>query len=354
MLVKNIKRLTSLLIVLLLLAPTCSAFASGENEEERHNNLAFSEERGMEFLEKVNYEGELRNPVGLLNLSGELEAFCFEIYPQGYIIVNCVNGTIPEFSPEAPSPVADFTKEEVFYNGPLDYYVSDTKSFIHTVTGLEVAKKEIVEVYNSILYPLEGSIRESDDLPTRSVESKQLNATLSTFKSTTSSYFCTITGCAIMLDYYRRCYSGTSLPSGVTTYTQICKFLIDNRYIPNCALFLSNAKNGITVTVKYTGLVSYFNRKDITTRTVNVTGYSFSNVRTQIKANRPMLLEVTGAYAGLGNTGSHTVTIHGYYVGNVELWRELYIVVNNGWGSNNVWLSVDSGTSKLRDTLYFS
>jgi hypothetical protein len=66
-----------------------------------------------------------------------------------------------------------------------------------------------------------------------------------------------------------------------------------------------------------------------------------------------VLLEIWAPLLGLTDGEGHIITVHGYYYNDDPIGYMNYLIVNNGWGSNNVWLDVEGATT-VGDILYIS
>ena len=93
------------------------------------------------------------------------------------------------------------------------------------------------------------------------------------------------------------------------------------------------------------GLNWYFKVRGIANSAVKTNGFIFSTVRNKISANRPVIVRTTKP----STYGEHWIIAHGYFESAVD---GNYIIVNDGWGSNNVW--IESNTSTLDGIIYFT
>ncbi|MDF2472431.1 MAG: hypothetical protein K0R21_213 [Anaerocolumna sp.] len=92
------------------------------------------------------------------------------------------------------------------------------------------------------------------------------------------------------------------------------------------------------------GLNTYFSELGLANTANYLSSFSFSMVQTRINNNRPVIIDTDNH----PDFGEHWITAHGYY--NSALMDD-YVIVNNGWGDNNVWVIVDQC---LDDIVYFS
>lgn len=80
-------------------------------------------------------------------------------------------------------------------------------------------------------------------------------------------------------------------------------------------------------------------------RTYFRTSFSFSRVKTQINRSRPIIIGTTNH----PTFGDHWIIGHGYFTSPVD---GNYVIVNNGWGNNNVW--IEPSTTYLDGTIHFT
>jgi hypothetical protein len=242
----------------MVLTLSCATFAA--SSENRNSLEDFSRGKGLAFLSDINASAELSNPVPMYNLSGGLEAYCFDVDQTGYIIVNCIDGSVPEYSPESPSPLTGHENVKIYYNGVLQYYFEDSSNYVHTVTGDIAPQTSTIEAYNRTLYPSEMTARPTVSrsfVSSSAVLRGSITGNLSTF-DWEDDYQCPITATAILLDYYDRYHVSSILPTSIDTEREIKELLVSGRYVPGGRLFLREVKNGKTENgISYIGLSSY-------------------------------------------------------------------------------------------------
>ena len=74
----------------------------------------------------------------LLDFAGN-EYTLVECEPSGYLIFHNASGVFVESSLESPSPYKDYD-ENIYYNGPLGYYVEKDGELVHTITQGVIVK----------------------------------------------------------------------------------------------------------------------------------------------------------------------------------------------------------------------
>lgn len=93
------------------------------------------------------------------------------------------------------------------------------------------------------------------------------------------------------------------------------------------------------------GLDNYFNARNVNNSANAITSFSFSRVKTQINRSRPIIIGTTNH----PTFGDHWIIGHGYFTSPVD---GNYVIVNNGWGNNNVW--IEPSTTYLDGTIHFT
>lgn len=296
-------------------------------ESEREYAISYLELNGFSI-------NSISDPIELYNLNLELEAVCFTLNKKGYIIVNVKDLDIPEFSFEASNPFVN-GDYRYLYNGPTEYYYSDYKGKVFEArTNQEINKSELLlkydkntinkmEKYNNLNNYKQTRL---NSIVSSFVESGNIPYSLSTWSS---SYYCGLDGCAIVLKYYDLHYSDSWLPSNYTTNGNVQDYLLSNLYIKNTGtvgyyLVLGDGQ--------FTGLRDYLNDQNITSYEAYYQAYSLGYIHSLIDMGYPV---ITGI---LDNPtyGDHWVITHGYLTGYDGV---AYLIVNDGWGSNNIYIA---------------
>lgn len=102
---------------------------------------------------------------------------------------------------------------------------------------------------------------------------------------------------------------------------------------------------GTTYSNMVKGLNAYLGTRSVTNSVQRTSSFSFSTVKNQINSSRPIIVGTLNH----GTFGDHWIIAHGYFESPVD---GNYLIVNDGWGSNNVWIEPDTQT--LDGTIYFS
>lgn len=313
------KKIIFILSLVMLISVLSPAMALESVKEDR---ICTIQERAQGIVENSNTI--IGNVIPLFNLSDTIEALCFQLKPTGYIIISYKNGNLIEYSLEAPCPYARGNKN--IYNGPFQYFVEVYGMIEHTITKEKYLKQDVIkaldEPYIATL-PTKNLTRR-----TRSWVQNGITGSLTTSIKTQQGYYCVPTAVAIVLRYLG------AYPAG---HSDARSYLKDNFYVADMPQWLTETKNGVQSGIwTYTGLQSYFNSGVVTQRTVNVVGYTYSRLNTQVVTNkRPVILEIPTELVDTSKTGYHAVTAYaiGYSTDNPN---ETEICVNDGWGHNGV------------------
>jgi hypothetical protein len=289
----------------------------------------------LNYIDNAGIKRSLISVVDLYNLSGERIAQCYSLEPQGYFIVS-VSGETLEYSLETSSPYPK-TSDIYYYNGFLEYYVNENGRYISTVTKesysvSQITSNKSLESFSNpdkTFYPLSGI-------------NYVLPGTPSTIAATTSNgWYCTITGVAILLDYYERYKGGGCFRTGITSANELRSYLNSAKYIYNGGLLLSEAAAGGTENgVYYKGLRSYFNNATgVTAKSVYINTYSLQSIIDHIySSRRPVLIDINTSAISPGAKTRHIVFAYGLGYDAVLSSAQM-IIVNNGWGDNNIWIN---------------
>ena len=94
---------------------------------------------------------------------------------------------------------------------------------------------------------------------------------------------------------------------------------------------------GTTYSNMVKGINSYLAVRSVTNSVQRTSSFSFSTVKNQINSSRPIIVGTLNR----GTFGDHWIIAHGYFESPVD---GNYIIVNNGWSNNNVWIEPDTQT----------
>ncbi len=139
---------------------------------------------------------------------------------------------------------------------------------------------------------------------------------------------------AICMRYYYDYVSTNYVPSG--SIGQNALIALMQQYVGSGGTTYSNLDNGLD---------NYFNARNVNNSANAITSFSFSRVKTQINRSRPIIIGTTNH----PTFGDHWIIGHGYFTSPVD---GNYVIVNNGWGNNNVW--IEPSTTYLDGTIHFT
>ena len=327
-----------------LLAVVCAALVMisflgiVDASESAHNtkeaDIALCKKRAELFLDSIDYSTNVSDPILLDNLYGEVEAVAFSIDTGGYIIVNSNDFSVPELSLSGCNPFANCSSP--VYNGPLAYYSKQNGTIISLVDGLAIDINQFSYKYkrgkieNPVLY-VSSLEKESEEKDKSRSSSHYLTGTLQTW--TISGGNCGSIASAICMRYYYDYVSTNYVDASNTSMNSLITLM--QIYVGTGGTYYYQLVNGLN---------NYFNDRGVSNTAYKGSPYSFSRVKSSINANRPIIVG-TSNHPTFGN---HWIIAHGYYQGD---YSNDYIIVNNGWGSNSVW--VQSSTTYFDGTVYF-
>lgn len=331
---KAFAMMLSLIIALSLAVPSLAIDASfSDNRFSQIENTAES------FLDNININQNISTYKPLYNLGDKLEAYLFILDGGGYLVVSYKDGHVIEFSPESlPISLGLSSSDNIYYAGPLSFCVKEGTSFTNIVTNEQFTASSD---YYSIDYSPTLTTSSNYGYAVQSTSSSDpLLPNPETYISATS-WYCTPTGITNLLQYYHDIYGADVYSGSVSSVTSLANTLVDD-YIYNGPLHLSDAVSSHLKNWKlYSGLQSYLNRSDVDNYTAVVTYLTANNVKAQLGTySRPVLLQIYTASIDDGYKGTdstHIVLCYGYW----ETSMTTYYIVNNGWGSNGVYVCAD-------------
>lgn len=334
---KREKVLAILLIAVLVFGNAVSAFAGYEDYEEE-DEVYYAYTIAKITLNNMGESEEVLNPCILKNIKGNEEAVVFDISNGGYIIVNINDLSVPEISFEGKNPYDGC--ENPVYNGPLNYYLCDNNEFYSIKSG------EKIDVDNEEAYekkPLEDKAEYVDTLlknnkkraKARTVR-KYLSPMPQNWSYNTDS-FCGALACAICMRYY---------------YDNVNSNYVDSLFSNEIDLTtLMRGYVGYRETYKedlVIGLNRYFSDRGVDNiARHNGSVFNFDTIINTVDRNRP-------AIVGIHNHEPyrhHWIIAWGYhYIVNNS--NSQYVIVLDGWGNHQVFISVAEGC--LREIVYFN
>ena len=307
----------SLLLFLLIIAMVSVSFA----EVNKKENYSLEKEHGVKFIqslgEKAQFSGRVKE---LYNYKGKIEAVLFELAESGYIIVNVNDQSIPELSLKSETRI-DWNKEYL-YNGPLAL-VELGRSNVEKIKKLpykyEKDKKSEIDTSQELISEPQYNI-----VPLYSNTSGSLDHSLVTWDYNPDGR-CGPLAAAIALKYYDTYYDddmlSASYQNNVDDLTDL--FVI---YMDGPPAWPEDVTDGLN---------DYYSDNNLNyTATVYGT-FSLTRLKSAIADNDdPVLIETVNH----PTYDDHYIIAHGY----LSVAGYDYVYVNNGWGDNDVLITVDS------------
>lgn len=329
------KRVVSLVLTIALLSAMCATVSA--TSEPSTTKVLKARENVDSFLAIIDSENAPDEYAFLYDFTGIIKAVIYQLSDGGYIVADYNDGHIIEYSPDdlAESPVEISKKQIVYYGGPLLFYIMLDGVFENIITGETFGTQETI---NTTAME-KAQLRTVPDDACRIYQTREtsLLSAPSHYISSAGSY-CTITGITNLLLYYKDYYSA-DVYCGSVSGTYGLRNALNDGYIYSGPLYLSSAATSHTESgVTYLGLSSYLSRNDVTNYDVTVTSLTCSMVKTQIGTyTRPVLLTIDTALIDPNSNTLHIVLCYGYW----ETSMTTYYIVNNGWGSNSVYICAD-------------
>ncbi|KGK99429.1 hypothetical protein LI82_02395 [Methanococcoides methylutens] len=294
----------------------------------QENDFSTEKEYGELFLKNMDESKKLINPISLNNMNGDLEAVSFSLMNGGYIIINVNDLSVPEFSLERNTPFNDRNKKYV-YNGPLAY-MEDKQGTLFRMGMGNTADEAVTPEY---VYAIASADKDKKlaDLKTssigasvRSIGSGSLDYSLKTWED--GNIFCGPIAAGITLIYFDDHHDDDFVDSSNENQDDLLNLIINGGYIPNQGTGTSTVMNGLNDYLEDRNLANYYSAE-------SQYSFSFSELKSLINSDKPVIVDTDNH----PTYGEHWIIAHGY----VELINEKYIVVNNGWGRNDVYVYVD-------------
>lgn len=338
---KIVKRLLTCIILVTMILNAVNVFAQKPSMDlpimgsKIDKDIYYAKCRAEVFLAYLGQKQEVNNITILMNLMKEREACLFELSKGGYIIVNINDLSVPEFAPDGLNPYCKI--DNPIYNGPLNYYKEENGKFINIADNSEIDTKAIflyhkVAIENKEDY-INTLIKKLQNNTKAVSRPKYIPGRLETWSYNTDG-FCGALACAICMRYYNdyvdyryvdiECIEEIPLTELMRTYVG---------YYGTEAFDLTN------------GLNRYLSSRGVNNRTNYTNGFSFLKIKSSINLDRPAILSIRSH----PRYRNHWVVAYGYLDNTAN---GQYVIVNDGWGSINVWLAADA--TFMDRIVYFS
>ena len=334
--------------------------------------ISHIEDNTVLFLSESGINASLIPVCCLYNADDDIEALLYTISGGGYIVVSYKDGHVIEYSlNDLPFDIKDVNPDNrIYYGGPLFFYQKDEAN--NCFTDLSAAENFVLpDAYPSYSLPFKNDIAistvdsENTTLPQGATFS--LAAPVN-YVAAIGNNYCTITGITNLLQYYKDRRGADVYSGSVSTASGLRSTLDSSHYIYNGPLTLNDAagvhtKNGVTCS----GLQIYLYRSDVTTFTVSTSLITEAKVKSHVRT-APVLLTIytRGIDSSASSSSTHIVLCYGYQeresppVSSINqdasaYSTTTYYLVNNGWGSNGVYVSAsDIGTGSVFRMMWLS
>lgn len=298
----------------------CSTAFAKESKPSKYSKIKAHAEKFMK-AHTVNYL--LEEPIELYNLEDKVVALFFKSTKSGYIIVNTENLTVPEFSPTENNKFITNRNIKYFYNGPLTYMekvgdsIIDLKS--HEAMGNEKQLK--TQLKRTMLYGTENITAATNTKSATRATQDQIYGTVPNY-SYNPTGICGSTASAMLTRYYDIYVDGRFVPSYLESSDGVA---LTKHLVP----YIDGSTPGSTATELRNGLNNYLSDQGVSKRVSTYYSSLINTIKSSVSSDNPYIL-------GLYNHpkyGNHWVTGYGYYDSSDD-----YALVNDGWGSVNVWI----------------
>ena len=308
--------------------------------EADKNDISLAKTRAELFLQNLGKEVNIDEGIILENIYGDNEAVAYSMLNGGYMIVNIKDLSIPELSFESNNPYIGVINP--VYNGPMNYYSRCGDKLIAIMTNEECDLSQLSIVYcadeirdkEAYIRMLQGALQKR-----RLRAITQRNLSISLKKWYTGGNNCGPIACAICMRFYYDCVDSAYLRSGYTNEGEAIQLMIS--YL---------RQNGTTPYQVMNGMNRYFADMNISNTAVALYYFDFDILKSKINQNRPVIVGTEGH----NEYGDHWIIAHGYFINREADIVEKYIIVNNGWRENNVWLNLDTNRRYFDSMVYFT
>ncbi len=288
---------------------------------------------------------EIKDKINLYNLDDNIIAFAFILSSGGYIISDLKGEIIQAYFEytKTSDVFCDVVEEtKIYYAGVDNYFIKKNSCMIDLFTGEEIEENIVSQLINNFeeisSKPVATSNSSSGITPYAVTSKYMLANPLATISYNPNNLICGSTAAAILLFYYDDYKDGNVLQGlyeSDRTGETIIKFLA----VPING-GISDTSRGATVSDIRDGLNIYFNSMNLKDYSAIADsrnlGFGYSNdFMNMIRSDKPFILifdDVEGSPRG------HFYVVHGILLdyGN----GLYYVYCNNGYGSNNVFLSM--------------
>lgn len=307
-----------------------------ETEYISNNEYYVFSEYARKFLSEMGRPSELSRPIPLYNPAEELVAVNFSLDNGGYIIVNTNDFSIPEFSFENESPFNSFESCYI-YNGPLAYYKKEGNNYIDLLSGKVISGALINNAANlySGKVKSEQKFRNGGKINNKLEYKSQADASEKKF----------ILSPPLKTWYKPGGYCGPIAASYVFMFYDEVKNdnFVSSEYENESLIdllipYIDPESDGSSTEELRNGMLQYIWDRGLRGKyTVAMGGrYTYNSIKERIRDFKSPVIIDTDNHAVYKE---HWITSYGYY----DNGKYHFLIVNDGWGHNGVFIDWDSG-----------
>ncbi len=267
----------------------------------------------------------------LYNEEEEETAILYQLFPEGYIVIEPDDYRIIEYSWSVDYP---FIEDEInYYNGPLQYYFKTTEMFQHSRTGSFIdvdGYKEIRLSYES----QEKNIETDDTISMLSARSSSYSLTtaLRTFDYNPDGR-CGSVAAAILFAYYEDAIDSAMVSSYLLSdstgkiFTDYLKPHIEDL----------DGETGSSTSDLVSGMGWYISNVGLynTYSVLSANNPQYVTCVNCINVGRPVIVDLNEH----PTYNEHWVVGYGYQYNQTSDENTSFVLVNDGWGNNGIYIN---------------
>jgi hypothetical protein len=326
-----LKKFISCILILLVVFSTNFTIIA---KEDIYSEYQYEKEVAISFLNSIGIEKKLVNPIMLYNLDGEEEVISYELDNGGYIIVNINDLSIPEFSLKGNRKFSEPNTKYV-YNGPLAYFIENNNELVDIKTKAILSKDEFRTKYKKEKINKEAKfkadISKYSKVPMERIINAKKNLHITQLPKTLKTWYksggyCGPIASSILFMYYDKQFDDSYVSTSKESETLIDLMI---NYVTTSG---GDPEDGTSYDELNDAINDYLDDYFSSNYSVIYKKPSYESATSKIKY---CIANDKPAIVGLDNHatyGDHWVIAHGYVTSYA------YIVVNDGWGENDVWI----------------
>lgn len=340
---KSVSFITTLFFILSVLLGL-TAFSASASEDDFSSAVLAYIEQTQKGDDTVPDNIQLDGSVALLDSNNEIAARCFFLKPAGYVIIrNDYLIAEAAFSDtKSAQMLREHAGENIYYGGALTYFTQDTaEEYTEILSNTEVSSEEAVATIQSaeeIAQLSTATMAKSTSIQPAATLSFYIRGSLREGWDYNPDGRCGATAAAITLAYFADYIDSWVVPSWhMTSNGQSLTELLTPWIHPTDSA--GNATGGAYAEDVVDGFNTYFRWRAISDR---YTAF----FRSASVLNSTLLdyvvdegIPVVTMINGHPTYGNHFVVSHGV-VTNSSMTSVSQVIVNDGWGSNNIRISL--------------